>query len=556
MVRFYFDRSNFTVDVIEQDDYILLDFDISQISESKKNKKILDKYMARSFDELILDVEWSLENIKNSMNSEAYEYGGGIGYKLEVEEISWNQKRIQYILKAAQLKKKKSLESNNFKEESQKAKNKIDYLDDIRKIAISKGGNCLSEKYTDNKTKLKFVCQKGHHWQATPNSIKDGTWCPDCYLNKDYLLNQLKEIAKMKGGICLSEEYINSHTHLQFRCQLGHEWKATPNNIKNGRWCPKCSQSRSERICRKFFEEIFKVKFPQTKFEWLKNSEGNLMHLDGFSAKLRLAFEYNGIQHYEFKKNWFKTERDFEKRKINDKIKKNLCFAHKITLIEIPYTIKNDHLENYILREAKRAGIYVKERTSELDWRKFDVYSPNKLKTLQEIANKRGGELLSKFYYNNRTKLTFQCSKGHIWQSRPHKIKIGDWCPECYQEQLEKLKEIKAQELLEVIIAKNGHLLSNYENRRTKVKIQCSRGHIWEALPTSVKSGSWCPECHYNKDFYFNKIKDLARQKGGKCLSNEYFNNKIKLRFACEKGHEWWATPKSIKEGTWCPHCK
>jgi hypothetical protein len=555
MVNFYFDRRNFTVDVIEQDNFMELDFNVSQIFESKKNKPILEKYVARSFDQLIQDVKWSLKNIKKCMASEAYEYGGGIWYKLEVEEISWKQKRIRYILKAAQLKKKKCKVSDNFKEESQKFKNEIDYLDDLRKIAASKGGKCLSNRYFDNKTKLKFVCQKGHKWWATPNNIKDGTWCPDCYLKKDILLNQLKEIVEMKGGVCLSNEYVNSHSHLHFRCKLGHEWEATPNNIKNGKWCPKCSQSRSERICRKFFEVIFEEKFPQTKFKWLINNDGNIMHLDGYNSKLRLAFEYNGIQHYKFKKNWFKTEDDFEKQQFDDKTKKILCLANKITLIVIPYTIKFDELENHIIKAAKRAGIFIKERKEKIEWRKFEVYSPNKLKILKEIAIKRGGKLLSKFYYNNRTKLRFQRSKGHIWEARPYRIKAGDWCPECYQEQNEALKKKKNQELLEIILSKNGRLLSNYDNRRTKVRIQCSQGHIWETLPNNIKSGSWCPECHHNKDYYLNEIKELARQKGGKCLSNEYVNNKIKLRFICEMGHKWFATPKSIKEGTWCPHC-
>ncbi|TFG24145.1 MAG: hypothetical protein EU533_02460, partial [Promethearchaeota archaeon] len=216
MVRFHFDRSDFTVEVIEQDDHFLLDFDTSYTFESNKNRKILEKYKARSFDELILDVEWSLNNIKNSMESEAYNYGGGIFYKFEVEEISWNQKRIRYILKAAQLKKNESIEVNKFKEESQKVKNKIDYLNDLREIANSKGGNCLSEEYKNNKSKLEFVCNKGHHWQATPNNIKDGTWCPECYLNKEGYLNEIQDIAKSHGGRCLSKEYINAHTHLEF----------------------------------------------------------------------------------------------------------------------------------------------------------------------------------------------------------------------------------------------------------------------------------------------------------------------------------------------------
>jgi len=231
-------------------------------------------------------------------------------------------------------------------------KNKADYLEELKRIAILRGGECLSNEYIDNKTKLEFVCSKSHIWQATPNSIKDGTWCPECYLNKDQYLEQIKKIAEMKGGICLSNEYFNVHTHLKFRCKLGHEWKATPNNIKNGKWCPRCSQGISERICRKFFEEIFKEKFHRTKFSWLKNSEGNLMHLDGFNEKLRLAFEYNGIQHYNFMENWFKTNKDFEKRKSDDKIKRDLCKAHNIMLIEIPYTIKFDNLESYILGTA------------------------------------------------------------------------------------------------------------------------------------------------------------------------------------------------------------
>jgi len=124
MVRFHFDRRSFTIVVIEQDNHILLDFDISKISiESQKNQKILEKYIARSFNQLILDVEWSLGNIKNSMDSEAYEYGGGIWYKMEVKDIFWNQKRIRYILRAAQLKKKKCKDSDIFEEKTQNVKN-------------------------------------------------------------------------------------------------------------------------------------------------------------------------------------------------------------------------------------------------------------------------------------------------------------------------------------------------------------------------------------------------------------------------------------------------
>jgi len=47
----------------------------------------------------------------------------------------------------------------------------------------------------------------------------------------------------------------------------------------------------------------------------------------------------------------------------------------------------------------------------------------------------------------------------------------------------------------------------------------------------------------------------LAKSKGGKCLSNKYISANQKLKWQCEKGHEWETTPASIKFKSWCPHC-
>ena len=44
------------------------------------------------------------------------------------------------------------------------------YFLKVKNIAISKGGECISEKYKNSNTKLKFKCSKGHIWEATPNS--------------------------------------------------------------------------------------------------------------------------------------------------------------------------------------------------------------------------------------------------------------------------------------------------------------------------------------------------------------------------------------------------
>ena len=39
-------------------------------------------------------------------------------------------------------------------------------------------------------------------------------------------------------------------------------------------------------------------------------------------------------------------------------------------------------------------------------------------------------------------------------------------------------------------------------------------------------------------------------------MSEAYTNSETKLRWACAEGHEWEATPSSIKNGErWCPKC-
>jgi hypothetical protein len=43
--------------------------------------------------------------------------------------------------------------------------------------------------------------------------------------------------------------------------------------------------------------------------------------------------------------------------------------------------------------------------------------------------------------------------------------------------------------------------------------------------------------------------------KGGVCLSETYTDIFVHLRWRCEDGHEWMAQPTSIRGGSWCPNC-
>ena len=50
-------------------------------------------------------------------------------------------------------------------------------------------------------------------------------------------------------------------------------------------------------------------------------------------------------------------------------------------------------------------------------------------------------------------------------------------------------------------------------------------------------------------------VQKIAEERGGKCLSVNYINARMKLGWECIKGHRWFATPDNVKRGTWCPKC-
>ena len=140
-------------------------------------------------------------------------------------------------------------------------------------------------------------------------------------------ITDMRKIAALKGGQCLSEKYVNNSTNLVWKCADGHQWEAKPGNIISRKsWCPFCAtRGVREHLCREIFELIFNKSFPKKKPEWLVNKSGNLMELDGYSEVLHLAFEHHGEQHYNQNKFLRIGEKELLKRVADDLLKRNLC---------------------------------------------------------------------------------------------------------------------------------------------------------------------------------------------------------------------------------------
>ena len=134
----------------------------------------------------------------------------------------------------------------------------------VSNIAKSKGGKCLSPNYHGWNRKLRFECSCGFNWKASPNTIKNGRWCPRCAGKVPPTLTELQALAQSRGGNFLSTSYANNHDKLQWECASGHVWLASYNTIKDaGHWCPTCGvmrRAKSRHITIEVYKDAAKRK--------------------------------------------------------------------------------------------------------------------------------------------------------------------------------------------------------------------------------------------------------------------------------------------------------
>jgi hypothetical protein len=113
------------------------------------------------------------------------------------------------------------------------------------------------------------------------------------------------------------------------------------------------------------------------------------------------------------------------------------------------------------------------------------------------------------------------------------------------------------EQLTIIAFSHNGKCLSSvYKNIKQKLLWECKKGHQWYATPFSIKvRKSWCPVCAGNQPLGMKAMHESAKENEGKCLSTEYGNCKTKMLWQCSNGHQFQSTPENVKLGRWCPHC-
>jgi hypothetical protein len=360
----------------------------------------------------------------------------------------------------------------------------------MKALARKRGGRCISTLYVNSTFPLVWECARGHQWNAAPASIRKGTWCPDCSGVRPGTLEQLKEIANSRGGRCLSSRYRNTATKLEWRCSSGHEWSATPLQVKKGHWCPFCA--RVARLTLALLQQI------------AVERGGRCLSVAYVNSSHRIRWRCAASHEW-------------------------LARAHSI-----------------------RGG----------NWCPACAHNQRlKLEEMRQIAKERGGRCLSTTYKNTSTPLVWVCRHGHRWKAcaanvKPGSRRKGSWCRECYNRRRSFHEKLSITAMRHLAMTRGGTCVSaEYLGSKFKLTWKCKFGHRWQAAPCYIAQGNWCPICARNQRLSLAFFQELAAKRGGLCLSERYVNVRTTLRWRCADGHTWKAAPGKIRRGSWCPTC-
>lgn len=117
-----------------------------------------------------------------------------------------------------------------------------------------------------------------------------------------------------------------------------------------------------------------------------------------------------------------------------------------------------------------------------------------------------------------------------------------------------------------VATAWGGRCLSpTYPDSTTPLRFECSEGHQFTQLMSSIRRGAWCRQCHLARRWgkpvacfaepSIELMQQLAAEKGGRCLSRVYGGLLAPLEWECAKSHRWQVAPRTIRAGHWCRVC-
>lgn len=173
---------------------------------------------------------------------------------------------------------------------------------------------------------------------------------------------------------------------------------------------------------------------------------------------------------------------------------------------------------------------------------------------ITEAFEKEGYTIIDTEYKNNATPINYVCPNGHT-----HKVSWGSWleqvrCPYCNPNGRVKNRPI---ENIKKDFEMEGYVLLSTEfiSATSKLDYICPEGHTHSVSWNKWQQGVRCFYCNGSVKYTIEQAAEAFKKEGYTLLSTEYINNNTKLIYRCDKGHEHSISYNSWQQGARCPYC-
>jgi hypothetical protein len=310
-------------------------------------------------------------------------------------------------------------------------------------IARQANGWDASKFFAKSGRRQQWVCDRGHEYEATIDSRTRGRGCPFCSNTKVLPgFNDLKSchpnLAKEADGWDPTVVAPSSAKHLLWKCALGHNWTASPNNRSKGQGCPYCAG------------------------RYAITGENDLLTL-----RPDLAAEANGWDPSLVK-----------------------VYSHQ----KLSWLCNLGHVYDHVVSERSngRGCPYCSGRTLLVGFNDLATLFPH-------VADEAHHWNPKETRATGKRNLEWICKSGHIWRATAdNRTRNGSGCPVCFGRQVDTgINDLRTThpDIANQAVGWDPTLVKAGSSK--KLLWQCDEGHQWTtsvAVRTS-SGGSGCPSC-------------------------------------------------------------
>lgn len=298
---------------------------------------------------------------------------------------------------------------------------------------------CHATEWHGVSAKILLECAKGHQFERRAYGVLyKASSCPEC--SRASIAAKFDRLVADRGGQCLNKGgFLSGATIHRIRCEHGHEWSPEGRSVLAGYWCPHCAGKSTPAIPKQ------------------QTSKYSLADLRARAA------EHGG----KCLATTWKTGRD-----------------------HYPFQCAAGHRWEAMGYKVLKQGNWCRTCTdARLGAQRSN---PDGLARIHQAAQQQGGRCMSNAYHGTNVSYRFRCKAGHEWDALGNNILHGGWCRLCRNEG----QKLGIEAMRALALERGGTCLSDvYVHGKAKLTWECHRGHVWDATPSGVKAGHWCPSC-------------------------------------------------------------